>query len=332
MLKLGIIGTSWITEQFIAAAVATKKYQLHSVFSRKLENAVQFAEKFSGKQQCFDSLSDFLNDEKLDIVYIASPNSLHFEQAKQALISGKHVLVEKPAFSTPKEMAEIIKLAEVEQLLYFEAARNLHEKSFEQIRTFIQEKEILGANFTYAKYSSKMPSLLAGDLPNIFNPKFSSGALADLGVYLLYAALGWFGMPQTSKYFPTMLETGVDGSGIGILGYADFNVTITTGKTLNSFLKSEIYFTDGTLVLDGVNAISEAEFIDLKGNVTQLNIKVENNPMIEEAAHFAEVIKKQTADNLERALEWQELSRNVNQVLFDMRKSAGIVFAADEKE
>lgn len=332
MIKLGVIGTGWITQQFINAGVETADYQLHSVFSRKLETAKQFAENNNGEIMVFDDFNQFLEDPDLDVVYIASPNSLHFTQAKQALGAGKHIIVEKSAFSTPDEMAEIIKLAEEKQLLYFEAARNLHEASFDQVKRFIEGRTIIGANFTYAKYSSKMPQYLAGEIPNIFNPKFSTGALADLGVYLLYAAIGWFGKPQASKYFPTMMSTGVDIVGTGILFYETFNVVVNTGKNLNSNLKSEIYFTDGTLELDGVNAISKAVFKDLSGAETILPVKVKVNPMVEEARQFAEVIKNQNSNNIEKYLEWQELSREVNQTLTDMRHSAGVIFAADHQE
>lgn len=332
MIKLGIIGTGWITQQFINACVETGDYQLHSVFSRRLATGQQFADNNNGDIKVFDDLKQFLADSDLDIVYIASPNSLHFMQAKQALMSGKHVIVEKSAFSTPNEMAEIIELAEQKQLLYFEAARNLHEASFEQVKHFIEGRTVIGANFTYAKYSSKMPQYLAGEVPNIFNPKFSTGALADLGIYLLYAAIGWFGKPQSSKYFPIMIPTGVDISGTGLLFYEGFNVIVNTGKQINSHLKSEIYFTDGTLELDGVNAISKAIFKDLAGVETILPVEVKENPMIEEARHFAEVIKKQNRINLEKYLEWQELSRDVNQILTDMRHSAGVIFAADHQK
>lgn len=332
MIKLGVIGTGWITQQFINASVETGDYQLHSVFSRKLETAQRFADNNKGEVIVFDDLKQFLGDSILDVVYIASPNSLHFIQAKQALNAGKHIIVEKSAFSTPDEMAEIIELAEGKHLLYFEAARNLHEASFEEVRRFIEGRTIIGANLTYAKYSSKMPQYLAGEVPNIFNPKFSTGALADLGIYLLYAAVGWFGKPKVSKYFPTMIPTGVDISGTGILFYQDFNVTVNTGKNLNSDLKSEIYFSDGTLELDGVNAISKAVFKDLTGLETILPVNLKANPMIEEARRFAEVIKNQSNITLEKYLEWQELSRDVNQVLTDMRHFAGIIFAADQQE
>ncbi|WP_459567783.1 hypothetical protein, partial [Enterobacter asburiae] len=91
---------------------------------------------------------------------------------------GHNIIVEKPAFSNPHELAEIIKLADENNVLFFEAARNIHEQAFETINLFLADKKVVGADFTYSKYSSKMPALLAGKLPNKFNSKFSGGLLA----------------------------------------------------------------------------------------------------------------------------------------------------------
>ena len=54
------------------------------------------------------------------------------------------------------------------------------------------DKQIWGADFNYAKYSSKMPNLLAGETPNVFSDRFAGGSLMDLGIYPLYAAVRLF--------------------------------------------------------------------------------------------------------------------------------------------
>jgi predicted dehydrogenase len=332
MIHLGIIGTNWITDQFVQAAHETGRYQLVAVYSRKLATAQSFAEKY-GTVTCVDDLTAFFQLEELDTVYIASPNSLHFEQAKQGILAGKNVIVEKPAFSTPAEMAEIIELANQKQVLFFEAARNIHEKSFATIAAFLPEKgNVIGANFTYMKYSSRYDAVLAGEEPNIFSPHFSGGALADLGVYPVYAALAWFGRPQNVYYFARKIVTGVDGIGTIILRYETFDVTIQTGKIGNSDLKSEIYFENGTLELNAINAIEQAVFYDRTHNETVLPVTAQANPMVEEAADFAAVIENKTDPELgARYEEWIELARNVNEAIYLMRKHAEITFDADKE-
>lgn len=332
MIKLAIIGTNWITDQFVEAALSTKKYQLAAVYSRNLATAEKFGKKYGAPLYATD-LADFFELD-FDTVYIASPNSLHFSQAKAAILAGKNVIVEKPAFSTPAEMTEIIALSNQKRVFFFEAARNIHETAFKKITEFLPLKDqILGADFSFMKYSSRYDLVLAGEEPNIFSPHFSGGALMDLGVYPLYAALAWFGMPRESHYFEKKIATEVDGLGVGILRYEDFDVSIRTGKISDSNQPAEIYLNDGTLVLNAINSISEAHFHNrLANQVEKLAVSQLPNPMVEEALDFAEVILNPRDPALgETYEEWVELARNVNQVLYDMRKSAGIVFDADEK-
>lgn len=333
MINLGIIGTNWITDQFVQAAHETGNYQLTAVYSRQLETAQKFGEKYGDVEYDID-LNTFFGIEHMDTVYIASPNSLHFEQAKQGILAGKNIIVEKPAFSTPNEINELIELANQKRVFFFEAARNIHEKAFKTIADFLPLKDqIVGADFSFMKYSSRYDQVLDGEEPNIFSPHFSGGALVDLGVYPIYAALAWFGMPKESVYYGQLISTGVDGLGTGILRYDNFDVTIRTGKIGDSFQKSEIYLTNGTLVIDAVNSISEAVFHDRNHqHRKKLAVNRLENPMVEEANEFAEVILNPTDRKLGTDYEeWVELSRNVNQVIYDMRKSAGIIFDADEK-
>lgn len=88
MINLGIIGTNWITDQFVQGALETGDYQLTAVYSRKLETAQKFGEKYGDVEYATD-LKTFFGIAHMSTVYIASPNSLHFEQAKQAILAGK---------------------------------------------------------------------------------------------------------------------------------------------------------------------------------------------------------------------------------------------------
>ncbi|MCT1183265.1 gfo/Idh/MocA family oxidoreductase [Lactococcus lactis] len=326
MLKLGVIGTSWIARSFIDAAHMTEKFQFSAVYSRRLESAAQFSADFKDIQK-FDNLDDFC-ESSLDIIYIASPNALHFEQAKVAILAGHNVIVEKPAFSNPKELTEIIKLAKENEVFFFEAARNIHEHSFLIIKDFIADKTVKGADFTYSKYSSKMPALLNGEIPNKFNAKFSGGLLADLGVYLLYAAIFWFGKPQKATYDAVLLPSGVDLAGVGILDYQDYKVSIKCAGNVNSYLPSEIYTTDGTLILDGVNAITSAKFITMDGSETRIDIEAPKHSLYDEAVDFAQILEN---NDFAASYDLHQFAQEVSETSYQMRQSAGIVFDADNK-
>ena len=215
MLKLGIIGTGTISHHFIEAAHASEEYQLVTVYSRNLETAEQFASRYCNVQ-LFDQMDAFLMSS-FDVVYIASPNSLHYSQAKAALLSDKHVILEKPAVTQPQEWQDLVQTAKDNKCFIFEAARNYHEDAFATIKDFLANKQILGADFNYAKYSSKMPNLLAGDTPNVFSDRFAGGALMDLGIYPIYAAVRLFGKPTHATYQAQKLDNSIDINGDGML-------------------------------------------------------------------------------------------------------------------
>ena len=325
MLKLGVIGTGTISHHFIEAAHTSGKYQLVAVYSRRIETAEMFASRYSNVH-LFDKLEDFFKSS-FDVVYIASPNSLHFAQAKDALSAGKHVILEKPAVTRPEEWQDLVQTAEEHHSFIFEAARNYHEKAFTTIKNFLADKQILGADFNYAKYSSKMPNLLAGETPNVFSDRFAGGALMDLGIYPIYAAIRLFGKALDTSYQGQQLENSMDLNGDGILFYPDFQVHIKTGKNITSNLPCEIYTADGTLRLDTIEHIRSAIFTDHKGDDIHLPIQQATHTMAEEVAAFANMI---TQPNQSLYQNWLNDASHVHHLLYSMRQKAGIRFEAEK--
>ena len=325
MLKLGVIGTGAISHHFIEAAHTSGKYQLIAVYSRKLETAATFASRYQDFQ-LFDQVEEFFKSS-FDVVYIASPNSLHFAQAKTALSSGKHVILEKPAVTQPQEWLDLIQTAKENHCFIFEAARNYHEEAFTTVKNFLADKHVLGAELNYAKYSSKMPNLLTGETPNVFSDRFAGGALMDLGIYPLYATVRLFGKAQDATYQGQQLDNSIDLNGDGILLYPDFQVHIKAGKNITSNLPCEIYTTDGTLTLNTIEHVRSAIFTDHQGNQVQLPIQQVPHTMTEEVAAFAHMIQQ---PDLNLYQTWLEDASSVHWLLYTMRQNAGIRFEAEK--
>ena len=325
MLKLGVIGTGAISHHFIEAAHTSGEYKLVAVYSRKLETAATFASRYQDIQ-LFDQLENFFKSY-FDVVYIASPNSLHYVQAKLALEMGKHVIIEKPAVTRPDEWQDLVQTAEKNHCFIFEAARNYHEEAFTIIKNFLADKQILGADFNYAKYSSKMPDLLAGLTPNVFSDRFAGGALMDLGIYPIYAAVRLFGKAKEATYQGQQLNNSIDLNGDGILFYPDFQVHIKAGKNITSNLPCEIYTTDGTLTLNTIEHVRSAIFSDHQGNQVHLPIQQAPHTMTEEVATFARMIQQ---PDLNLYQTWLEDASSVHELLYTMRQTAGIRFEAEK--
>ena len=333
VLRLGVIGTNWITDQFVLAALETNQYECRGVYSRRLDRAKDFGKKY-GATFFEEDLSHFLSSDELDIIYIASPNSLHFSQARQALLSGKHVIVEKPAVSSEEEWQELVELADKNNVYLFEAARHIHEEGFKKVKELIKAMpDIVAANFSFMKYSSRFDDVRAGQEPNIFSPRFAGGALMDLGIYLVYAAISWFGEPEEAYYFATKLQTGVDGTGHMILRYPTFDVNLMTGKVGHSDLPSEIIGYDQTIRLNATNSIEEIKLYHRSTKSEEsILITKEENPMVEEAQAFASVIMNPNSEVLQSEYrEWLEIGQTVHRVVETLRHHANIKFENDKE-
>ncbi|ETY74848.1 Gfo/Idh/MocA family protein [Lactiplantibacillus fabifermentans] len=332
MLKLGIIGTNWITQQFIDAAHESGEWQLTSVYSRHQARADEFAAA-NHVTATFTDLNTFFTTGDFEAVYIASPNSLHFTQAKLAIEHDKHVIVEKPAVANQAEFEQLDRCLQAHpDVLMFEAARQIHETNFKRVQTQLSKLErIQGATLTYMKYSSRYDAVRNGEEPNIFSLKFAGGALQDLGVYLAYDAVGWFGMPEEVAYYPTLMRTKVDAKGVAVLRYPSFTVTLNVGKTSNSYLPSEINGLRDTIVMDNAAELAKITYYDNAGHAQNIGVAPDDNPMLAEARDFAMVINDPVNHQTEYQV-WRQLSRNVNKLLFNLRQTAHLYFSDDERQ
>ncbi|MDT6980238.1 Gfo/Idh/MocA family oxidoreductase [Levilactobacillus zymae] len=332
MIRIGTVGTHWITQQLVEALALSKQYDLAAVYSRHTDTAQAFATK-NHAQASYTDYDTMLDEANLDVVYLASPNSLHFQQALAAIRHDISVIVEKPVVSNQGEMTALMaELAKHPHVRLLEAARNVHTPNFHALEKAVAAlPTVQGATLTYMKYSSRYDNVLAGERPNVFTKEFAGGALQDLGVYPIYLAVALFGQPANVAYFPTLVATGADGKGIAILRYGDFDVTVNFGKTSNAYAWSEIYGLKETLAMDSAGELTRVKAYDEDGaeeNLTQPELV---NPMLPEVNDFARIL--QAPDDAQNAADyrrWLRWSQQVNQVLYDLRVSANLYFPADE--
>lgn len=324
-MKYAIIGTSWITQAFIDSANTLKDFTLGGVYSRSLSHAVEFASK-NNCDYAYDDLTT-LAKSGVDAVYIASPNSLHYEQARLFLTHGKHVICEKPAVVYPQQARELYRLAEERELVFLEAIIMLHQPPLAAVKSaFAKIGPVLSARLDYSQYSARYQKYLDGENPNIFNPKFAAGCMMDLGVYVVYAALGLFGRPQKIDTKAQLLENGADISFSSIFRYPDKLVTLTGSKAGESYLGSEVMGTKGTITFGLVSNFTDitVHFNNgatqtIAGDIPRLTL------MANEAKDFKRYIEQPEQSKQEYAYA-RELCIAVSEVMSEMRDQAGIVF------
>lgn len=334
-ITYGVIGTGWITDSWISAAAKSGKWQLHAVYSRTKEQA----EAFASKHNCSNThttLESLGADDGLQAVYIASPNDLHYTQAKQMLQAGKHVILEKPATSTPTELDDLFAVAKANGVYLIEAFRHIQEANFLSLKRMIHEEQrlgpIYGASFTYASYSSRYNDVLAGKAPNIFSLQHSGGSLVDIGVYPVTFAVALFGAPKSQTYIPFICQTGVDGGGVIVLAYDNFGVQINQAKCYTSTAPCEVYGEKGTMIVNGTTDLSSVKFLDAKTKRSEelagsyKTVEKPNVNMEEECVEFARIVQEKDTKALEALA---KVSRDVVRVTSELRRQAGVSYPAD---
>jgi predicted dehydrogenase len=329
MIRFGIIGTNWITEQFIDAAREVEGFALTSVYSRAADTASAFAAKH-GINHIFTNVEEMAASGKIDAVYIASPNSFHAGHAISCMNKGIHVLCEKPIASNAKELRQMIAAAKENGVLLMEALKSTLLPSFKAIQGNVNKLGTVRRYFaSYCQYSSRYDAYKAGNVLNAFNPVFSNGALMDLGVYCIYPLVALFGKPDIVKATGVMLESGVDGEGSIVLQYANMDAVIMYSKITHSSLPSEIQGENGSIVIDKISESEKVEIQYRNGTIEDISQPTGSKSMYYEAKEFIELIR---AGRTESTVNSFENSLTTMEIMDEARKQIGLVYPADDIE
>ncbi|MCZ4060142.1 Gfo/Idh/MocA family oxidoreductase [Pantoea sp. LMR881] len=326
MIRFAIVGTNWITRQFIDAAHEAGM-KLGAVYSRSQQQADAFIADYPCKQT-FTSLEALAASPEIDAVYLASPNALHCEQALLFLSHGKHVICEKPLASNLHEVEAMIACARQHQVVLFEAFKTASLPNFLQLQQALpQLGKLRKALFNYCQYSSRYPRYLNGENPNTFDPRWSNGSVMDIGYYCLASAVTLWGEPEKVQAEATLLESGVDAHGVVVLDYGEFDVTILHSKVSDSTLPSEIQGEAGALVIHKISECQQLSFIPRGSDKQDLSQPQHINTMLYEAETFIRLVEQRQVDH--PAL---EVSRITAALLTEIRRQTGVIFPADHAD
>ena len=220
-MNIGILGTGSIARTMAAEFAKVPAFRCEAVCSRQQATGEALAQQF-GIPKVYTDYDAMLADPDIELVYIATPNSLHYAQTKAALLAGKNVLCEKPFVPTVAEADELIALAKEKHLFLFEAITTAHHPNYALAKQYLDDIGSLRiVSCTFCQYSSRYDSLISGKLPNVFNPEFAGGALMDINLYNIHFLVGLFGKPDRIEYFAGTHENGIDTHGILILQFGD---------------------------------------------------------------------------------------------------------------
>ena len=324
-IKLGTIGSGDIVRSILDGVRQTEGIECVAVYSRTLEKGKSLAEKYD-IASVYTDMKTFLSDEEMNFVYIASPNSLHYEQTKQALLAGKHVICEKPFCTSLAEAEELFAIAEKKGLILVEAVTTTFLPNYEILKRELPKiGRIRLVMSNYSQYSSRYDKLLQGELPNVFNPAFAGGALMDINFYNVFLNVALFGKPEAAVYYPNFCDSvAIDSSGSFVMQYLDFvsqNAGAKDTFGVNFFQiegeKGYIYIEGGSNGLQSIKVVTKEseEIFNEQDNPDRWFYEVQN------------LTKIILADDREAISQRKQITLDVVGVMEEARKEAGLIFS-----
>lgn len=249
MFKVGIIGAGWIAEKMAEALAPLEGYCVHAIASRSLEKAEEFAGRWN-IAKAYGSYEELVADDEMDLVYIATPHSHHFQHAMLALKHGRNVLVEKAFTANAQEAEILIRTAHEKGLFITEAIWTrympLSHKVKEVMKSgIIGEPRVLTATLCYMMEFKE----------RIVRAELCGGALLDLGVYALNFARMYFGTDIVRTVTNVHLgPTGMDMHESISLSFADGRMAnLQAGALCLNDRQGIISGTEGYIRVDNIN-------------------------------------------------------------------------------
>lgn len=334
-LRLGVVGTNFITDWVIAGARQDERVELAAVCSRSQETAEAFAARHR-IPRTFTSLEAMARSTLVDAVYIASPNFLHASQSILCMRHGKHVLCEKPLASNAREAGEMMAVSRSCNVALMEAMKPTLTPNFLAIRENLKHVGKVRRYFaSYCQYSSRYDKFKAGIVENAFKPEYSNGAMMDIGIYTVYPMVVLFGRPQRIEASGVLLSSGVDGQGAVNFLYEGMNATVLYSKIANSSLPAEIQGEEGNIAADRINHIRSLSYTPRgeaasgKGAGTasrNIGVLTDKDEYYYEVAEFASLVY---SGRRESAINSHQNSLITLEIIDEVRRQLGVIYPAD---
>lgn len=323
-MRWGILATGTIARKFADTVRAMEKEGevLEAAASRRIEAAQAFADEF-GAKKAYGSYDELLRDPEVEAVYIATPNNLHYENARDCLEAGKHVLCEKP-FTTSAEQAEALyALAEQKGLFVMEAFWVRFLPVLQKMQEIIASGEI--GEVVHAR--SDYGFIAKGARKDRkFNSDLGGGALLDIGIYnlgFMHMVMGEAPVSFSSRVH--INEYGTDDFSNILLEYpGQRTADITTAIGMDIPREAAIFGTKGSITLPDFQKAERMTVRLYEGDSYNVEIPFEVNGFeyqIREASRC--VAEKLSTSKILKA----EDSLTILKLMDDIRESWGMKFA-----
>lgn len=265
-MKTAILGAGNIAKSMAAALRGLQKrgenVEPYAVGARELSRAEAFARE-QGFEKAYGSYEELVSDPEIDLVYVATPHSMHCEHTRLALEHGKNVLCEKAFTMNAGQAEEVIALAEKKGLLLAEAIWPRYMPSRQMILDLI-DSGVIG---TVTSLSANLGYPLT-HVERMVRPELCGGALLDLGVYPLnFACMAFPGEIRDVASACVKWETGVDAQNSFTLTFEDGRMAVLYSSMLVQSDRLGVINGDkGYMEVQNINNPEEIRIFDLQRN------------------------------------------------------------------
>ena len=322
-MKIGIVGAGNIVVDFLSAADKIDEIVIEAICatSRSEEKLKKFCEDYK-IEKYFCDYKLMLDEESIETIYVAVPNSLHYEFTKMALLKGKNVILEKPFASCYEEAKELVNLAKEKRLFLFEAITNQYFPNYKKVKELIPSLgDIKIVELNFSQYSSRYDGFKRGEVQPVFNPELSGGTLMDHNVYNIHFVVGLFGEPKNVYYFAN-IERNIDTSGILIMEYENFKCSAIGSKDSSAPLCVNIQGDKGYInSTSPTNSFEKFKFALNKEEAEEFDLNEQKERLYYELESFVDMVNR---NDFEKNIEKMNHSLKVMKILDKARKYAGI--------
>lgn len=298
-MNLGIVGAGMIVKDFLSFSHELPEIKLEAIVARNIENLKNLQNTYNIKQ-IYTDLDECLSSPRIDTIYVAVPNNLHYSVAKKALEAGKNVICEKPFTLNYHETVELFELAESKNLILIEAITNQYLPNYIEIKENLSQiGNIRLVECNFSQLSSRYEAFKKGIIAPVFDKNQGGGVLGDLNIYNIHFVVGLFGAPKNSEYYPNIVRE-VDTSGILILEYDEFKVVCIAAKDTYNNSYANIQGDKGLIKVIGT--LNEVPNYIIKDNEVEMKVNknIHKHRMYSEFKNFIDVIDNKDFDFMQK--------------------------------
>lgn len=323
MFRIGIIGAGWIAEKMAEAIAPFQDMCIYAIASRSIDKARLFAARWK-VEKAYGSYEELVSDPAVDLVYIATPHSHHYDHAMLAVNHGKPVLVEKAFTANARQAEDLINAAKAKGVFITEAIWTRYMPLSHKIKEImdsgiIGEPRVLTATLCY----------MMEDKERIVRADLCGGALLDLGVYTLNFARMYFGTDIVKTVTNCHLgPTGMDMHESISLSFADGRMAnLQAGALCLNDRQGIISGTEGYIRVDNINC---PEVVEVYRNYELVQRFTKDENMIN--GYEYQVLEARSiieAGLTESPMMPHQETISIMRQMDDLRKEWGVVYPMD---